>query len=205
MRKLKIMAEQNNGNEVLYNSRKDRWSRKAKHNLPRSERPEINETFTKGEFAMYEDKAVEIVVATNKDFKTGIDLGGKVTMVNTYKLSRLDEAVIGGLTNLTPLNRIMQLAGLPENASDENLPQVLDEATDSTNMFNALYKANLAGEFKNNPDAARIATVGQVLTGLNTVIDPVRKSIDAGLVSKIDAAIGLGAFLIKTAQEKTRG
>lgn len=204
MKKKKIMAEQNNGKDALYNSHKDRWSRKAKHQIPLAEKHIVGDIWTKGEWALYENSPVEILVETNENMLTGIKINNKVKMVNSTKLTKIDESAMGGLISLNPLNRMMQLAGIstPFNIESKE-PETLKEA-DATNMFNSLMKANQAGEYKNNPEAAALATVGQILTGLSNVIEQLRDTVDASLMTKLDTAVGLGAFLIKTAKEKTK-
>lgn len=203
MNKGRILVEQNDGNEVAYNSHKDRWSRKAKHQIPLSEKSDVKERYYKGDVAIYENSAVEVIIDTDKNYLTGIKVDGKLKMVPDNKLVRLEENVLGGLQSVTPLNRIMQLAGLstPVVMGDDANSEQLDEAQDPTNMFEGLYKANLAGEFKNNPDAARIATVGQIMVGLNSVIEPLRDKVDPAVMSKLNVAVGLGAALIKQSRE----
>lgn len=204
-----IMAEQNDGSEELYNSHKDRWSRNAKHPLPLAEKHNIVNQWKKGDIALYEGLEVEIVVPKGPNSTVGILLTGKTKMVQETKLQKIDENVIGGLQPLNPLNRMMQLAGISnptvmapvEETTDD--PQVLTEA-DPTNMFNSLMKANLAGEFKNNPDAARVATIGQIMAGLESMVEPLRTKLPPDMLSKLDVAVGLGVAFIKNAQMMTK-
>jgi len=116
---------------------------------------------------------------------------------------QLDEGVLGGMQPLNPINRIMQLAGLSTNNIIEPVsdptPGIIEEA-DATNMFDALYKANANGEYKNNPDAARIATIGQIMAGLESQVEPLRGKLAADMEQKLNVAVGLGAALITAAK-----
>ena len=205
MKSKRIMAEQSNGTEALYNSYKDRWSRRAKHQLAKAERTTVKSNWECGDLALYEGTHVEVIVPNGPNKTIGILWNGSTKMVAERKLVKLDENVVGGLLSVNPINRMMQLAGISvpmtigETADSEENKDELMEA-DATNMFEALMKANLAGEFKNNPDAARLATVGQVMVGLENVIQPLREKVTPDLVSKLDAAVGLGAALLQTAQ-----
>ena len=127
-------------------------------------------------------------------------------MVLSSKLSKLDEGVLGGMQPLNPINRIMQLAGISapitvEPVAEESITDIqsLEEA-DSTNMFEQLFNANLNGEFRNNPDAARLATIGDVMVGLESQVSQLRGKVSTDLETKINAAVGLGAALITAAK-----
>jgi hypothetical protein len=124
--------------------------------------------------------------------------------------SFLEEGVIGGMQPLGPINRIMQLAGIsvPTTVGEElDQPedvQTLSEA-DPTNMFQQLYTANTNdAKYKNNPQAAKLATIGQVLTGLNTQIGDLQGQIPSDLQSKLNMVVGLGALLIQQADQITK-
>ena len=210
MKPKKIMAEQNNGDEALYNSQKDRWSRQAKHPIPLAEKGRVDNTWECGDMALYEGQQVEVIVPRGPNKTVGIILHGATKMVSERRLSKIEEHVMGGIQSLNPLNRMMQLAGISTpaimepvetNQLEEN--ENLFEA-DPSNMFNGLMRANLAGEYKNNPDAARLATVGQIMVGLETIVDPLRQKVTPDLVNKLDAAVGLGAALLKSAQAMTK-
>lgn len=209
MKPQRIMAEQNDGSEELYNSHKDRWSRNAKHQLPLAEKHNLINQWKKGDIALFEGQHVEIIIPKGPNSTVGIVVDGKTKMVVEKLLSKIDEAVMGGLLAVSPLNRMMQLAGIsnPSTITPSEEPiaetEVLNEA-DPTNMFNALMKANLAGEFKNNPDAARVATIGQIMAGLETVVAPLRTKLEPDMLKKIDVAVGLGAAFIKNARLMTK-
>lgn len=210
MKHQKIMAPQNSTTDALWNSHKDRWSRKAKHQLNLSEKSNIASiVWEKGDKAIYNDQEVEIMVAKGPRNTVGIMYEGQMQMVNAKSLSKLDESVMGGLTELSPLNRMMQLAGIsnptivsPTTEADEHettTAEIIEEA-DTTNMFEALFNANFGGEYRNNPEAARLATIGQVLVGLESQISPLAGKIDPGLQEKLNVAMGLGASLMSTAK-----
>jgi hypothetical protein len=129
----------------------------------------------------------------------------KINEINT-DTEQLDEGVLGGMQPLNPINRIMQLAGLsttnivePVAETETQEISVITEA-DATNMFDALYKANANGEYKNNPDAARIATIGQIMVGLESQVEPLRGKLAADMEQKLNVAVGLGAALITAAK-----
>lgn len=209
MKPPRIMAEQNDGSEELFNSHKDRWSRNAKHHIPVSEKKNLTDQWAKGDLAIFEGQEVEIVIPRGPNATIGICINGKTKMVQHSHLTKLDEAVMGGIQSVNPINRMMQLAGISNPTvmvpSEEQVQEseILNEA-DPTNMFNALMKANIAGEYKNNPDAARIATVGQIMVGLESIIAPLRTKMQPDMLNKLDVAVGLGAALIKTAQGMTK-
>lgn len=210
MKTRKIMAPQNSSDDALWNSDKDRWSRKAKHPMNLSEKADVTDTaWLKGDKALYNDQEVEIMVVSGPRNTVGIMYEGHMTMVNAKSLRKLDESVMGGLTALSPLNRMMQLAGIsspsiisPTTESENEISseaEIIEEA-DTTNMFEALFKANFGGEYRNNPEAARLATIGQVLVGLQSQISPLQGKIDPGLQEKLNVAMGLGASLISSAK-----
>lgn len=211
MKVRRIMAPQDSTNEALWNSTRDRWSRKAKHPLQIYEAETMNEnTWEKGDIANYKGEDVVIEIPNGPNNTVGIVYEGRVKMVLNNALS---ESVMGGMQPLGPINRMMQLAGLsvptiiePNNNVTEteelNDIEKLEEA-DTTNMFQQLEKANYSGEYRNNPGAARLATIGQVLMGLNTIVDAMKKNneLPAEVAPKIDMAVGLGAFLQQTAKK----
>lgn len=203
-----IMAEQNDGNEELWNSPKDRWSRKAKHPLQGSSRANFDESWEKGDIAIYENTEVEISIPRGPNSTIGILLNGETRMVRESMLRRIDEGVLGAMQPLSPINRMMQLAGLSvPTVIDPTQPNASIEAkfhlneTDATNMFDGLFKANVSGEFKNNPPAARLATIGQILVSLNSQISEIGDEIDTGTRSRLDVVPGIGAKMIDSARK----
>lgn len=203
MRKMKIMTQIDiDESEGLYNTTVDRWSRRAKHHLSKSDIANAIETsdFYEGENAFYKGKQVEVRIPIGPNGTAGIMLEGHLRMVDRKDLSRLDEGVMGGLKPLTPINRIMQLAGLEHTGVVVSEEEVM-EANESGTLFNQLYQKNVTGEFKNNPDAAKTATIGQILASMQSLIEQLPEEL--GLVDKaqLKAVPGIGASLISHAKK----
>lgn len=208
MKVRRIMAPQDLDREAVWNSVHDRWSRNAKHRLQIVEAENMDDTkWEKGDTAVYKGEEVTIEIPQGPNNTIGIMVEGQVRMVLKDSLT---EGVMGGMQPLGPINRMMQLAGLSvptviETNVETDNAEVIEEA-DSTNMFNQLMKANLAGEYRNNPAAARMATIGQILIGLNTLVSAMKtkNEIPANMAPKLDAAVGLGAFILQTATKMTK-
>jgi hypothetical protein len=206
MKPLKIVAPQNSIDEALWNSKKDKWSRNAKHPITSVDIIDVH-TWEKGDHAIYEGQEVEITVTKRQNQTVGILLNGRTKMVKENRLKPLVEGVLGGLQSLEPLNRLMQLAGLQSQPMAEVIePQeeAIIAEDDSTNMFNSLMQSNLSGEFKNNPNAAKVATIGQVLSALSSESASLSGQIDAATLTKINSAIGLGPALMQYAKSMTQ-
>lgn len=205
MKPLKIVAPQNEVEEALWNTKDDKWSRNAKHPITGTDLEPPNYIWEKGDFAIYEGQQVEIIVAQGAKSTVGISLNGRTKMVKGDKLSPLNEGVLGGLTQLSPLNRIMQLAGLAMEVKEDEVsePQTITE-DDSTNMFTQLFRANLNGEYRNNPQAARVATIGQILEGLSNQTANLQGAVSQDIMTKITAALGLGPALLQFAKSMTQ-
>lgn len=198
-----IMVEQNIGNEVLWNSQNDRWSRRAKHQMNLQQKMIVDLELEKGDFVMYENNKVEVAIPSGPNATVGIMLEGKLKMVSESKIEKIDEGVMGGIKALPPINRMMQLAGLPVEQStvvEEVDSDSITEDASTSNMFNSLYQKNSTTEYKNNPTAARLATVGQVLVGLETQIKEIDNLDDNTLKSKLDMISGVGVMLINQAK-----
>ena len=72
-------------------------------------------------------------------------------------------------------------------------------------MFDQLYKANLNNpSYKNNPNAAKLATVGEVLAGLQAIIQDLPADLPVEVAREIKMVPGIGANLIKTATAMTK-
>jgi len=210
MSPMKIIAEQNDGDEALWNTTQDRWSRRAKHPMNLCLKSTIKESSWEiGDRAMYQGKEVEVVIPSGPNSTVGVIVEGRKRMVLESKLTRIDEFVMGGIQSLDPLNRMMQLAGLSvpsvtEPHADtmsetENTEEQILAEDDATNMFDQLFKSNFSGQYRNNPAAARLATVGQILAGLGTQAQDLKGQISDDMANKINASIGLGAALIQAA------
>jgi hypothetical protein len=131
----------------------------------------------------------------------------KLNEIDTHaEIESLEEGVLGGMQPLNPINRIMQLAGISTNnimepvAETETEESAVIAEADATNMFDGLFKANANGEYRNNPDAARIATIGQIMAGLESQIEPLRGKLAPDMEQKLNVAVGLGAALITAAK-----
>lgn len=214
MRKPKITTEIDlEETEGLYNSINDRWSRRAKHQLSKNELQSAADVsdFAKGDPALYEGKEVEVRIPVGPNGTAGIMLEGHLKMVKRSSLSRLDEnmGVMGGMKPLGPLNRIMQLAGLEHSGAvvetEVEEEQTIEEAGAAGTMFDQLYKANLNNpNYKNNPSAAKIATIGDVLAGLQAIIQELPADLPAEIAREVKMVPGIGANLIKTATAMTK-
>ena len=131
----------------------------------------------------------------------------KINEIDTHaEPETLEEGVLGGMQPLNPINRIMQLAGIATNKIMEPVAETETEESaviaeaDATNMFDGLFKANANGEYKNNPDAARVATIGQIMAGLESQVAPIRGKLAPDMQQKLDVAVGLGVALITAAK-----
>lgn len=216
MRRLKKFAQVDlDGTEGLYETTIDRWSRNAKHQFSKSEVAGAIETpqFEEGETVMFDGQAVEVKIPQGPKGTAGIMFEGHLKMVHHSKLAKLDEGVMGGVQTMTPINRIMQLAGLEhtgtvvaevENETDVPTDEVLEE-DGAGNMFNQLLAKNKTDQaYKNNPDAARLATVGQVLAGMQSVIGELPESLPANVATQLKMVPGLGASLLAAAKNLTQ-
>lgn len=216
MRRLKKFAQIDlDGSEGLYETTIDRWSRNAKHQFSKGEVSDITDLpqFEEGEIVMFEGQEVKVKIPQGPKGTAGIMFEGHLKMVHHSKLEKLEEGVMGGVQTMTPINRIMQLAGLehtgtvvaeagdePESTSDE----VLEEDA-AGNMFNQLLQKNENDPaYKNNPDAARLATVGQVLASMQGIIKDLPESLPNNIASQLKMVPGIGANLINTAKTLTK-
>jgi hypothetical protein len=207
MRPLKKYAQVDlAGAEGLYETNIDRWSRNAKHHFAKSELVSANDQpeFEEGDVALYEGKEVSIKIPQGPKKTIGIMLDNHLRMVHQTKVTKLEEMVMGGLKSVTPLNRIMQLAGLEHSGSVEHITEdeVLTE-TDAEGMLAQLVTAaqNMP-QYKNNPDSAKLYVIGSVLSQIATDINN-NKFQTAGALAKMNELQPLGALgadLIKTAQ-----
>lgn len=220
--------------EGLYNTTDDRWSRRAKHQLSKNELQSAAEVsdFSKGDTAIFEGNEVEVRIPVGPNGTTGIMLEGHLKMVKRSDLQTLEEGfgVMGAMKPLGPLNRIMQLAGLEhsgavvetevEETDDIVEEDLVDETTDETveetveldeinaaagTMFNQLLTANTNNPaYKNNPAAAKVATIGQVLAGLQGLMTGLPTNLPPATLNHIKMVPGIGAELIKTATAMTK-
>lgn len=201
-----IMAEQNDGNEALWNSVNDRWSRKAKHQMNLPSKESIDRDWEKGEIAIYEGVEVEISIPNGPNSSVGIILDGRTKMVRESKLVKINEGVLGGMTPLSPINRMMQLAGISspltiESKLDKDAGLTSEELMLEADMFSGLFNKHFLGDFKNNATAARIATIGDIMVSLEIQIEQIKGKVDPALYDKISMAAGIGMLLKKEAEK----
>jgi len=212
MRRLKKFAQVDlSGNEGLYETTVDRWSRNAKHHLAKAELASSPEDlkFDENETVIYEGQEVKVKIPLGPKGTTGIMFEGHLKMVHQSTLTKLDEGVMGGVQTMTPINRIMQLAGLEHtgvvSVDESELEEEQLEEDGAGNMFNQLLVKNQNDpKFKNNPEAAKIATVGQVLAGLQSVLSDIPADLPSGIANQLKMVPGIGASLITAASTMTK-
>lgn len=134
MRKMKIVTQVGlDESEGLFNTVDDRWCRRAKHPLSKTELQNATDMseFEKGDIAIFEGKEVEVRIPVGPNGTAGIMLEGHLKMVKRDDLEKLDEGfgVMGNMKPLDPLNRIMQLAGLEHSGA------VLEDVTESNDEW----------------------------------------------------------------------
>lgn len=212
MRRLKKFAQVDlSGNEGLYETTVDRWSRNAKHQLTKAEliNTPDEQQFDENETVIYEGQEVTVKIPLGPKGTAGIMFEGHLKMVHHSKLTKLDEGVMGGVQTMTPINRIMQLAGLEHTGAvaveETELTEEQLEEDGAGNMFNQLLVKNQNDpKYKNNPEAAKIATVGQVLAGLQSVLKDIPADLPSGIANQLQMVPGIGASLITAASQMTK-
>lgn len=213
MRRLKKFAQVDlTGNEGLYETTVDRWSRNAKHQLAKAELASATDQsqFEENEVVVYEGQEVSVKIPLGPKGTTGIMFEGHLKMVHHTKLTKLDEAVMGGVQTMLPINRIMQLAGLEHTGVVEPVEEsvedddMLSEDAAGTMFTQLLTKNQNDPKYKNNPDAAKIATIGQVLAGLQSVLSDIPDNLPSGIANQLKAVPGIGASLISAAGQLTK-
>lgn len=217
MRKLKKYTQVDlNGEEGLYETTVDRWSRNAKHHLSKGELAGANDivTFEEGESAIYEGHQVEVRIPQGPKGTTGIIFEGQLKMVHHSKLSKLNEGVMGGVQTMSPINRIMQLAGL-EHTGVVSSEQVMSE--DDSNDSEMLAEANLTGtfnqlvnsvpaQFRDNPEAARLYVIGSLISVMARDLQttPLQTKVGLDKMKTLRMLAPMGADLVKSAQDLTK-
>jgi uncharacterized protein YfkK (UPF0435 family) len=116
-----------NETEGLYDSRQDRWSRRAKRHFSQAELRNLENServFEERETVIYQNTEVKVKIPEGPRQTVGILFEGKLKMVAKSDLTKLDEMVMG-MTSLSPINRMMQLAGVePKEIVTEELDQL---------------------------------------------------------------------------------
>lgn len=195
------------GAEGLYETNVDRWSRNAKHHLGKSEilSADNQPEFEKGDIVLYEGKEVTVNIPLGPNNTVGLIIDNHLKLIHTSKVTKLEEMVMGGLKNVDPINRIMQLAGL-DHSGAVVAEEVLNES-DAENMLSQMItSAQNLPQYKNNPDAVRMFVYGSVLSQIATDLNT-NKFQNATAQSKMQELSNLGALgadLLKTAQTITQ-
>jgi len=211
MKKLKKFAQVDlEGNDGLYETTVDRWSRNAKHQIAKSELLNAGDEikFDVGETVLYENREVTVKIPLGPKGKTGVMINGQLKLVSQSKLSKLEENVMGGMQSITPINRIMQLAGLSSTTLMEPVnEEVLNEADASDMMTQLVTAAMNLPQYKGNAEAARLYVIGSILSAIYQDITTNKFQTVAaqGKMQELNAIGPMGADLIKTSQTMTQG
>lgn len=209
MRKLKTTAIIDLKDSVgTWNTKEDRWSRRAKHQLSHNELVDVNDlpTYEIGDTVMYEGKATAVKIPDGPRGTIGIIVEGHLKMVHSSKVSKeIREGVMGGVMAMPAINRMMQLAGLEHTGAvslEETEPQQLSEDAASMMIDNLAKQAENLGQYKGKPEAAKLYAIGSVLSALyKSVAGSQFQSTEAIAKKKELDALGVfGADLIKTSQ-----
>jgi hypothetical protein len=126
----------------------------------------------------------------------------------------MDEAVMGGVQTMTPINRIMQLAGLEHTGtvSSEIAEQVVDEEiiseADAAGLMAQLVTAAMnQPQYKNNEEAARLFVIGSILSEIykDVTTNKLQTVVGQGKMTELNPLGAMGADLIKSAQTLSQG
>jgi hypothetical protein len=222
-----IMADQTNGDEALWNTTDDRWSRRAKHPLNLSAKASISHAWMRGEIAVYEGQEVEISIPKGPNATVGIVVDGKTRMVREHKLAKINEGVMGGMQPLNPINRMMQLAGISsptimeptiteEEVEDSATPsqkkifdpdefsEIVAEADASQSSIATLIdSAEKLPQFSGNREAARLYAIGGLLSAMSKEItaNPPQTVIGQQHAKELSTIALMGVDLVKAAQD----
>jgi len=211
MKKLKKYAQSDlEGNEALYETNADRWSRNAKHQMAKSELSNTEEitTFEKGETVIYENNEVIVKIPQGANGKVGIMFEGHLKMVSKFKIMKLDEGAIGGMLNIAPLNRMMQLAGINTANIMEPVTETILNETDVDGMFSQLVtSATNLPQYKGNAEAARLYVIGSLLALIYKDITTNKFQTVTGQskMQELNVLGPMGADLIKSSQSIVQG
>ena len=179
----------------LYDSIDDRWSKNAKRQFSKAELQHVAETqyleFDRNETVLYYGKEVSVRIPNGPDNSVGIMTEGRMKMVNRAELVKLDEMVMGGMTELSPLNRMMQLAGIsnPTIIGEDEIPgpeevtsgleeedkEELEEDI-SLNIFQDLINKNKS-QFDDDMDSTTLYVIGSLLGIISQELNTLGKGI----------------------------
>lgn len=211
MRKLKKYAQVDlNGSEGLYGTTDDRWSRRAKHHFSQSEviGAGNQSPFEIGEQVIYENIETTVKIPQGPRDSVGIMLNGHLIMVHESKLSKspVSEGVMGGVLAMPAINRMMQLAGLEHSGAVTSVEEsyIVEDASDDM-LTRMVQQASNLPQFKGNEEAARMYTIGAILSTVGKSISDNPPQTVAGRqkVQALNTIAVMGADLIKTAQDMT--
>ena len=123
------------------------------------------------------------------------------------KTSSISEGVMGAMTSVNPLGRILQLAGVTEISEvDDSTSQVIQEADASGAIDQLVASASNLPQYKGNAEAARLYTIGSVLSALFQNIQKTPPQTTAGQAKMQELTVlgAMGADLIKTSQDMVK-
>ena len=217
MRRLKRFAQVDlEGNEDLYETTADRWSRAAKHQLSQSElaNADTSDTISVGDQVMHENEIWTIKIPQGPRSTIGIIREGEMKMVKENQLQKIDEHVMGNLSSMPSINRMMQLAGLEHSGSAitetppaEAPPAPVFEDDASNALDNLTKSAQNMPEYKDNPEAARLYAAGSVLAMLGKSFKdmPPQTVIGQQKMQTLGNLDAMGADLIQSAGDIAKG
>jgi hypothetical protein len=91
-------------------SRRDAWSRNAKH-----KKSQVDESaFSQGETVGYNGEEYPVHINNGPNSTIGLLIDGRVRMVKESEVTRIDEGILG-MTKIDPLYRLRELAGVKSN------------------------------------------------------------------------------------------
>lgn len=121
----------------------------------------------------------------------------------------LTEGIMGGVKPIASIGRMMQLAGVAydESVSEDDIAEdrIIEEVIITEDALTTqLVNSNMNGEFKNNPVAAKIAAIGQLMVAASPLVEDIKNAADNSvtpdMMNKLKAAIALGATFITNAR-----
>ena len=191
----------------LYDTDEDRWSRNAKRHFSKADLQNVlakqqQQEFDLNESVTYQGRQAVVRILRGPNNTVGIMMEGRMRMVKRADIVKLDEGVLGSMTGLEPLNRVMQLAGIAGayNTGELGEHMIVEDETEQT--FSNLSRENL-NQVNQNQQCARLYTVGQMLVAISKQLDP--NSYDSTAIktalSKQNLATTLGPMGISFMQE----
>ena len=127
--------------------------------------------FESGDLVRYRDVDATVEIPNGPNNTIGIMIEGKMRMVNAGDITKIEEGVMGMMTNLSPINRVMQLAGISAPFNIEAQEPLTEDS--SSTMFDQLIQQNQS-QFGEDADSARIYAIGAVLAMIAEQLDPAK-------------------------------